>query len=290
MNGTDGRGHPAGSTARTLAQAKVNLFLRVLAREASGYHQLETLFCRLELGDDVTIRTDVRGRSLDCTGDVIPPAGLGPTERNLAWRAAVAYADATGWPNEWAIEIVKTVPVGGGLGGGSAGAYPMLNARSAPLPSTSEVIAAPQARCSGFCTDPAALRVGTRGRACLRRPSVTVASVRRFDAGRARRCGQQRRSRSRGASRHDVGAWRLATSGIRAAPRRISARSRNCSPPVGASDPDHAVWGLGATGRKTFCPTCARPHRESLHAHRKPCCCSGSVGLLSDTRQCPRQR
>ena len=69
------------TTARTVAQAKVNLFLRVLAREANGYHQLETLFCRLELGDDVLVRTNVHGRSLDCTGDVIPSAGLGPVER-----------------------------------------------------------------------------------------------------------------------------------------------------------------------------------------------------------------
>jgi hypothetical protein len=109
--------------------------LRVLAREASGYHQLETLFCRLELGDAVTIRTDVRGRSFDCTGDVIPPAGLGVTERNLAWRAAVAYTDATGWPNEWAIEIVKTIPVGGGLGGGSADAGAVLRCLNALAPS-----------------------------------------------------------------------------------------------------------------------------------------------------------
>lgn len=135
MSGTAGRDRPAGSTARTIAQAKVNLFLRVLAREATGYHQLETLFCRLELGDDVMIRTDVRGRSLDCMGDAIPLAGLGPTERNLAWRAAVAYAEATGWPNAWAIEIVKKIPVGGGLGGGSADAGAVLRCLNALTPS-----------------------------------------------------------------------------------------------------------------------------------------------------------
>jgi 4-diphosphocytidyl-2-C-methyl-D-erythritol kinase len=118
-----------------LAQGKVNLVLRVLAREADGYHQLETLFCRLELGDDVVIRTSVTGQSLDCAGDVIPPAGLGPAERNLAWRAAVAYADATGWPNAWAIEITKRLPVGGGLGGGSADAAAVLRCLNALAPS-----------------------------------------------------------------------------------------------------------------------------------------------------------
>ncbi len=136
MNVTAGRDRPSGTTARVVAQAKVNLFLRVLARETSGYHQLETLFCRLELGDDVMVRVDVRGRSLDCTGDTIPPERIGPTERNLAWRAAVAYADATGWPNDWAIEIVKRIPVGGGLGGGSADAGAVLRClnRLAPSP------------------------------------------------------------------------------------------------------------------------------------------------------------
>ena len=127
-------GASMGTTARTLAQAKVNLFLHVLAREASGYHQLETLFCRLELGDDVVVRTNVRGRSLDCTGEAMPARGLGPAERNLAWRAALAYADATGWPNDWAIEIVKRIPVGGGLGGGSADAGAVLRSLNALAP------------------------------------------------------------------------------------------------------------------------------------------------------------
>ena len=136
MNATAGRDRPSGATARTVAQAKVNLFLRVLAREANGYHQIETLFCRLELGDDVAVRVGVAGRSLDCTGDALPPAGLGPVERNLAWRAAVSYAETTGWPNDWAIEILKRIPVGGGLGGGSADAGAVLRClnRLAPLP------------------------------------------------------------------------------------------------------------------------------------------------------------
>ena len=128
------RDRPRGSTARTVAQAKLNLFLHVVAREANGYHQLETLFCRLELGDDVTVHTGLRGRSLDCVGDTLSPGGLGPVEQNLAWRAAVAFADATGWPNDWAIEITKRVPVDGGLGGGSADAGAVLRCLNALAP------------------------------------------------------------------------------------------------------------------------------------------------------------
>jgi 4-diphosphocytidyl-2-C-methyl-D-erythritol kinase len=120
-------------TARVVAQAKINLVLRVLAREDSGFHSLETVFLRLDLGDDVSVRiTD--GRSLDCAGPSIPPGGLGPVERNLAYRAAVAYADSTGWPRGFAVEVVKRIPVGGGLGGGSADAGAVLRALDALAP------------------------------------------------------------------------------------------------------------------------------------------------------------
>lgn len=120
--------------ARVVAQAKINLFLRILAREANGYHQLETLLCRLELGDDVSVRLTDGARSLDCGGPTPPPSGLGPVEQNLAWRAAVAYAEATGWGTGFEIEIIKRIPVGGGLGGGSADAGGVLRALNALAP------------------------------------------------------------------------------------------------------------------------------------------------------------
>jgi len=116
--------------ARVEAQAKLNLFLRVLAREASGYHQIETLFCRITLADTITVRLTT-GRSLECHGERMPAGGLGPVETNLAWRAATAYADATGFPSGFEIVVEKRIPVGGGLGGGSAdagGVFRALNA------------------------------------------------------------------------------------------------------------------------------------------------------------------
>ncbi len=120
-------------SASVVAQAKINLLLRVLAREESGYHSLETIFLRLELGDDVRVRT-ASGRTLDCAGPAMPTHGLGHVERNLAYRAAAAYADATGWPNGFAIEVTKHIPVGGGLGGGSADAGAVLRALDALSP------------------------------------------------------------------------------------------------------------------------------------------------------------
>ena len=127
------RAVPRAHAARVAAQAKVNLRLRILARETSGYHQLETLFLRLALADDVLVQVTMGARSLDVAGDV-DARQLGPTERNLAWRAADAYATATGWPAGFAIELTKRIPVGGGLGGGSADAGAVLRALDAMAP------------------------------------------------------------------------------------------------------------------------------------------------------------
>ena len=126
-------GVPRALAARVAAQAKVNLRLRILARETSGYHQLETLFLRIALADDVHVRATDGARSLDVAGDV-DPRRLGAPERNLAWRAAATYAETTGWPAGFAIELEKRIPVGGGLGGGSADAAAVLRALDAMAP------------------------------------------------------------------------------------------------------------------------------------------------------------
>jgi 4-diphosphocytidyl-2-C-methyl-D-erythritol kinase len=115
--------------ARVAAQAKVNLRLRILAREESGYHQLETIFLRLELADLVRVRR-AAGRSLDVSGGA-DAAALGPVEQNLAWRAAAAYLAASTMRGGFAIELDKRIPIGGGLGGGSADAGAVLRALDA---------------------------------------------------------------------------------------------------------------------------------------------------------------
>jgi 4-diphosphocytidyl-2-C-methyl-D-erythritol kinase len=115
--------------ARVAAQAKVNLRLKVLAQESGGFHSIETIFARIDLADDVVVRIGGSGKTIDCKG-----ADLGPTERNLAYRAAQAYVDATAWPDGFAIEVTKRIPVGGGLGGGSADAGAVLRALDAMSP------------------------------------------------------------------------------------------------------------------------------------------------------------
>lgn len=111
----------SGRAARMLAQAKVNLALRVFGLRPDGYHSIETVFLRLELGDDVEVRTTRGEKSVRCfeMRDTKP-------EANLAYRAAEVFAKETGWPKGFEIEIVKNIPIGGGLGGGSADAAAVL--------------------------------------------------------------------------------------------------------------------------------------------------------------------
>ena len=114
----------SGRTATILAQAKLNLYLRVLAREESGYHSIETIFHRIDFADEITIHVlDDHRRALDTAGHY-----AGPAESNLAYRAAVAYQLSAGWPAGFSIELTKHIPPGGGLGGGSADAAAVLRA------------------------------------------------------------------------------------------------------------------------------------------------------------------
>lgn len=121
--------HDAGPrSVRAFGHAKVNLVLRVLQREASGFHALETLFQALELADVVDVALVDGERTLTCEGPAMPALGLGHSDDNLATRAAVAYGHAARWDTGWHIAIEKNIPVGGGLGGGSADAAAVLRA------------------------------------------------------------------------------------------------------------------------------------------------------------------
>ena len=119
------------AVARVAAQAKINLLLRVLAREASGYHSHRDGVSAPRPRATTSRFASRRAARSTASGPAMPADGLGPTEKNLAYRAAVAYADATGWPDGFAIEIDKRIPVGGGLGGGSADAGAVLRALDA---------------------------------------------------------------------------------------------------------------------------------------------------------------
>jgi 4-diphosphocytidyl-2-C-methyl-D-erythritol kinase len=105
------------------AHAKVNLLLRVLSREASGYHSLETLFTLLEAHDELTVERAANGIELTVEG-----WDTGPVEENLVFRAAEAVLKATGSRFGVRIHLVKRIPVRAGLGGGSSDGAAALHA------------------------------------------------------------------------------------------------------------------------------------------------------------------
>lgn len=105
------------------APAKINLFLRVLAKEDSGYHGIETLFCRISLADRLTVaQADGRTVALTTEGEE-----CGPPAENLATRAAQMVLDATGNRIGVSLHLVKNIPAKAGLGGGSSDAAAALD-------------------------------------------------------------------------------------------------------------------------------------------------------------------
>jgi 4-diphosphocytidyl-2-C-methyl-D-erythritol kinase len=113
---------PTGSVT-VRVPGKVNLYLAVGDRRDDGYHELTTVFHAVSLLDEVTVRNaDVL--SLELVGE---GADKLPTdERNLAWQAADLMAEHVGRAPDVSIMIDKSIPVAGGMAGGSADAAAVL--------------------------------------------------------------------------------------------------------------------------------------------------------------------
>jgi 4-diphosphocytidyl-2-C-methyl-D-erythritol kinase len=108
------------------APAKLNLFLHVTGQRADGYHELQTAFQFLDVGDVLWFEvTSGGGVELECGLPGIP-AG-----QNLIIRAARFLADHTGCRQGARIGVDKRLPVGAGLGGGSSDAATTLVALNA---------------------------------------------------------------------------------------------------------------------------------------------------------------
>jgi 4-diphosphocytidyl-2-C-methyl-D-erythritol kinase len=102
---------------------KVNLYLAVGDRRDDGFHELTTVFHAVSLLDEVTIRNSDT-LSVEVTGE---GADTLPTdERNLAWQAAELMASRVGRSPDVEIAIEKSIPVAGGMAGGSADAAAVL--------------------------------------------------------------------------------------------------------------------------------------------------------------------
>ena len=107
------------------AFAKLNLTLDVLGKREDGYHDLQSVMQTISVRDDIEIDIGTgKPWKLQCSVEGIPT-----DERNLAWKAAKVYCDALGKdPDGIEIRILKRIPSGAGMGGGSADAAAVLRA------------------------------------------------------------------------------------------------------------------------------------------------------------------
>ncbi|MFI5143488.1 MAG: 4-(cytidine 5'-diphospho)-2-C-methyl-D-erythritol kinase, partial [Thermoanaerobaculales bacterium] len=102
---------------RVRCPGKVNLHLEVLGRRADRYHELRTLFATIGIWDELELAPAPAG-VLELA--VEPPSAAPSGDDNLVMRAARALAERFDVAQGARMRLTKTIPVGGGLGGGSS--------------------------------------------------------------------------------------------------------------------------------------------------------------------------
>jgi 4-diphosphocytidyl-2-C-methyl-D-erythritol kinase len=119
------------------APAKLNLALAVLLRRPDGFHAIESLMVPVSLADRLVVRnSDLPGMRLTVRfgGRLSRPAGAAlardvpADDSNLVIRAAKLLAEEAGIERGLEIELVKLIPSGAGLGGGSSDAAAVIRA------------------------------------------------------------------------------------------------------------------------------------------------------------------
>lgn len=106
---------------RILTPAKINLFLKIIAKRADGYHDLASLMCCISLYDEIVIQVSHRSTAVSCSHPEVPQ-----NETNLAHRAATLFLDSLKSSEGAQIALKKNIPVAAGLGGGSSNAAGVL--------------------------------------------------------------------------------------------------------------------------------------------------------------------
>jgi 4-diphosphocytidyl-2-C-methyl-D-erythritol kinase len=102
------------------APAKINLDLRVLGKRADDYHELRTIFQTISLRDTIEIAfTPRRGTEIELQDDLGIPD-------NLVSRAAGLAMEAMRAAGRVQMRLIKRIPLGAGLGGGSSDAAAVL--------------------------------------------------------------------------------------------------------------------------------------------------------------------
>jgi 4-diphosphocytidyl-2-C-methyl-D-erythritol kinase len=129
---------------RIPAFAKINLRLDIVGKRGDGYHELRTIFQAISLHDELRLRTSRRpGISLTIHGN--PRLSQEPPAKNLVYRAIVALKRELKIRSGVEVDLYKTIPAGGGLGGGSSDAaaallgYLRLTGKELPLERVIEI-------------------------------------------------------------------------------------------------------------------------------------------------------
>lgn len=103
------------------APAKLNLDLRITGRREDGYHNLESIFCLINLQDTVCLRLRNDGKII-----LHNPIDNMPQESDLSYRAAHLLQTHTHAGQGVDIWLQKNIPTGAGMGGGSSDAATVL--------------------------------------------------------------------------------------------------------------------------------------------------------------------
>ena len=102
---------------------KINLMLNIAGVREDGYHTLETVMQTVGLYDTIEIvKKAEKGITMHCDLPYVPS-----DERNIAWKATDKFIAHTGFDGGLDITIQKSIPVGGGMAGGSTNAATVLN-------------------------------------------------------------------------------------------------------------------------------------------------------------------
>ncbi|MFH1259584.1 MAG: 4-(cytidine 5'-diphospho)-2-C-methyl-D-erythritol kinase [Elusimicrobiota bacterium] len=106
---------------KLFAYAKVNLFLDVVSSRNDGYHDILTVFQQVDLADEIVLSPLSEGIKIVCDHPDVPV-----DRKNLVWQAVDLVKEYCHLSDGIEIKIVKNIPVGGGLGGGSSDAAAVL--------------------------------------------------------------------------------------------------------------------------------------------------------------------
>ncbi|MCW2835227.1 MAG: 4-diphosphocytidyl-2-C-methyl-D-erythritol kinase [Nocardioides sp.] len=108
------------------AAAKINLHLGVGAVRADGFHPLDTVYQAIGLYDDVTMTAHHHTGIVLETADYIDPADIPSASENIAIRALDLVRAHSGRDGHERLDLIKSIPVAGGMAGGSADAAATL--------------------------------------------------------------------------------------------------------------------------------------------------------------------